>query len=96
MKIILLKSWWMNIGDGFVKNGAISCLKKAFPEAELIEASALSQNIKSRNNFSNKGVKYSNKWIKRKYDSLQKQDEKTNMISMLVPERKPRFSLFGG
>jgi len=45
MRILLLKSWVGNIGDGFVKKGAYALLRKAFPNAEMVEASAIANCI---------------------------------------------------
>jgi hypothetical protein len=39
MKIILLKTWISNIGNGFIDKGARLCLEKAFPNAEIMEVS---------------------------------------------------------
>ncbi len=33
MKILLLKTWLTNIGNGFIDLGAKACLRKAFPNA---------------------------------------------------------------
>lgn len=39
MKIILLRTWITNIGNGFIDKGARVILEKAFPEAEIVEVS---------------------------------------------------------
>jgi len=61
MKIILLKTWFGNIGDGFVKKGANVCLRRAFPNAEIIESSVLG-NIA----VAHSGIKLWAKWIGKK------------------------------
>jgi len=39
MRIILLKTWLYNIGNGFIDMGAKATLERAMPEAEIIETS---------------------------------------------------------
>jgi len=39
MKILLLKTWLTNIGNGFIDQGAKTCIKKIFPNSEIIESS---------------------------------------------------------
>ena len=39
MKIVLLKTWLINVGNGFIDKGARAALETAFPEATIIEAS---------------------------------------------------------
>jgi len=39
MKILLLKTWLTNIGNGFIDMGARICLERSFPNAEIIEVS---------------------------------------------------------
>lgn len=42
MRIILLKTWITNIGNAFIDKGAKTCIKNAFPNAEIIEVSGFS------------------------------------------------------
>ncbi|ELZ14077.1 hypothetical protein C477_21195 [Haloterrigena salina JCM 13891] len=39
MKIVLLRTWLTNIGNGFIDKGAQTILRKAFPDSEIIEVS---------------------------------------------------------
>ncbi len=39
MKILLLRTWLTNIGNGFIDKGAEVCIRRAFPSAEIIEVS---------------------------------------------------------
>ncbi len=39
MKILLLKTWIVNIGNGFIDMGAKACIHSSFPNAEIIEVS---------------------------------------------------------
>jgi len=43
MRVILLKTWLTNIGNGFINKGAEICLRKSFPDARIIEISLLPQ-----------------------------------------------------
>jgi len=43
MRIVLLKTWLTNIGNGFINKGAGVCLRKAFPDADIIEFSLFPQ-----------------------------------------------------
>jgi len=42
MRILLLKTWITNIGNAFIDKGAKTCIKNAFPNAEIIEVSGFS------------------------------------------------------
>ncbi|WP_222912794.1 polysaccharide pyruvyl transferase family protein [Natrinema sp. SYSU A 869] len=39
MQILLLRTWIANIGNGFIDKGARAAIERAFPDAEIIEAS---------------------------------------------------------
>jgi hypothetical protein len=39
MRILLLKTWLRNVGNGFIDKGARATLERAYPEAEIIETS---------------------------------------------------------
>lgn len=39
MRILLLKTWLRNIGNGFIDKGASQIIKQSFPESEVIEVS---------------------------------------------------------
>lgn len=39
MKIVLLKTWLTNIGNGFIDKGASAVIKSAYPDAEIVEVS---------------------------------------------------------
>ena len=41
MKIILLRTWETNIGNGFIDKGAKECVRRAQPDAEIVETSGL-------------------------------------------------------
>ena len=43
MRIVLLKTWLTNIGNGFINKGAEICLRKAFPDADIMEFSLFPQ-----------------------------------------------------
>lgn len=45
MKILLLKTWLTNIGNGFIDEGAKTCIKKAFSNAEVIDVSGYSNYV---------------------------------------------------
>jgi len=46
MRILLLRTYLINIGNGFIDKGAKTILNKAFPDAEVIEISGYSRLIK--------------------------------------------------
>jgi hypothetical protein len=58
MKFVLLKSWYGNIGDGFVQKGAKSILERSFPDSCVIEASTLGNDL-----LSESGIKLFSKYI---------------------------------
>ena len=39
MRILVLKTWLKNIGNGFIDKGAVTIVREAFPNAEVIEVS---------------------------------------------------------
>jgi len=39
MRILVLKTWLQNIGNGFIDKGAVTVVREAFPDAEIIEVS---------------------------------------------------------
>lgn len=39
MKILLLRTWLTNIGNGFIEKGAEVCIRRAFPNSDIIEVS---------------------------------------------------------
>ena len=48
MRILLFRTWLTNIGNGFIDVGAKVCLQKAFPDAQIIEASCFPNYIASQ------------------------------------------------
>lgn len=50
MKILLLRTWITNIGNGFIDKGAKTILEQAFPNAELVESSGYPYLLSSRRN----------------------------------------------
>lgn len=44
-RILLLRTWLSNIGNGFIEKGSHSILEQAFPDAEIIEASGYSNYV---------------------------------------------------
>lgn len=47
-RIILLRTWLRNIGNGFIDHGARALLKHAFPTAEIIESSGYGNFVSTR------------------------------------------------
>lgn len=43
MRILLLRTWLTNIGNGFIDKGARTLVEQAFPDAEIVESSGHSQ-----------------------------------------------------
>lgn len=43
MRILLLRTWLTNIGNGFIDKGARTLIEQAFPDAEVVESSGHSQ-----------------------------------------------------
>jgi len=48
MRILLLKTWKSNIGNGFIDAGARETINQAFPDAEVIEASGFPNLVANR------------------------------------------------
>ena len=47
-RILLLRTWLRNIGNGFIDLGAYALVKKTFPEAEVIQSSGYSNLVSSQ------------------------------------------------
>ncbi|NJE86002.1 polysaccharide pyruvyl transferase family protein [Thermococcus sp. CX2] len=45
VRILLLRTWLLNIGNGFIEEGAKACIKKAIPQAEIIEVSGYPDHV---------------------------------------------------
>ncbi|MGQ4557300.1 polysaccharide pyruvyl transferase family protein [Halobellus sp. GM3] len=92
MRILLMRTWLRNIGNGFIDKGARAALKRAFPEAEVIETSGfpfLSASLKEQGGDFNplyQATGSVGEWIKSK--QLEKRTFRKNIfdISDTIPD----------
>jgi hypothetical protein len=80
MKIALLRTWQVNIGNGFIDKGAKALLNKAVPDAEVIEVSGYPNWVADRHDegllpedFFGKQVE---EWLKGKFEGKRNTQER--------------------